>query len=162
MLELRPIDQKSAFAYIKANHRHHDVPVGALWQHGAHDDEGRLCGVAIVGRPIARKLDDGLSCEVTRLCTDGTKNACSLLYGASRRVAIDKGFRRGITYILESENGASLRASGWRFAGISPGNSWNVESRPRTDKHPLGPKHRYVWGPWPEFDKQAAALLAAE
>lgn len=158
MPELRPITQKEAFTFIKEHHRHHDVPVGALWWHGAHDDDGSLCGVSIVGRTIARKLDDGLSCEVTRLCTNGEFNACSLLYGASRRVAIDKGFRRGITYILESENGASLRASGWRFGGISPGNSCNVATRARIDKHPLGPKHRYLWGSWPEFDRQAAQL----
>lgn len=154
MPELRPITQTEAFAFIREHHRHHGVPVGALWWHAAHDDDGRLCGVAIVGRPVARRLDDGLSCEVTRLCTDGTPNACSLLYGAARRVGIDKGYRRGITYILESEDGASLKASGWSFLGTTPGRSWSVPSRPRVDKHPIGPKGRYGWGPWPEFSKE--------
>jgi hypothetical protein len=125
MPELRPITQKEAFAFIKQYHRHHDVPVGALWHHAAHDEDGRLCGVAIVGRPVARKIDDGLTCEVTRLCTNGTYNACSLLYAAARRVAIDKGFRRGVTYILNGEEGASLRAAGWRFLGMTKGGSWN-------------------------------------
>jgi len=92
MPELRPITQKEAFAFIRDHHRHHNVPVGALWHHACHDEDGRLCGVAIVGRPFARKLDDGLSCEVTRLCTDGTFNACSILYAAARRVALDQLF----------------------------------------------------------------------
>lgn len=152
MPELRPITQTDAFAFIREHHRHHDVPVGALWWHGAHDDDGSLCGTAIVGRPIARKIDDGLSCEVTRLCTDGTYNACSLLYGAARRVAIDKGYRRGITYLLEHEDGASLRASGWRFLGMTKGGSWDRPSRKRSDKADTGPKQRWGWGPWPEYE----------
>lgn len=150
-IELRPVSQKDAFDFIREYHRHHNVPVGALWWHGVHDDEGTLCGVAVVGRPVARKLDDGLSVEVTRLCTNGTFNACSILYAASRRVALDKGYRRGLTYILEDEDGASLRASGWDFLGITPGKSWSVPTRPREDKHPLGPKHRYGFGIWPQF-----------
>jgi len=107
-----------------------------------------------VGRPVARKIDDGLTCEVTRLCTDGTYNACSLLYAAARRVAIDKGFRRGLTYILSSEDGASLRAAGWLFLGKSKGGSWNRPSRGRVDKHSTEPKYRYGWGAWPEFEKE--------
>ena len=159
-IELRPISQSDAFAFVRANHRHHGVPVGALWWHGAHDADGRLVGVAVVGRPVSRRLDDGLTIEVTRLCTDGEPNACSLLYGAVRRVALDKGYRRGITYILESETGASLKASGWRYLGTTPGKSWSVPSRPRTDKHPLGPKDRYVFGAWPEFAREQSDLEA--
>jgi hypothetical protein len=157
MVELRPVTQAEAFAFIREHHRHHDVPVGALWWHGAQDDDGRLVGVSIVGRPVARKLCDGLTVEVTRLCTDGTFNACSILYGASRRVALDKGYRRGLTYILETEDGGSLRASGWAYLGETPGRSWNVPSRPREDKHPLGPKHRYGFGAWPAVALQEAA-----
>lgn len=150
MVELRPISQAAAFEFIRQHHRHHTVPVGALWWHGAHDDTGNVVGVAIVGRPVARKLDDGLTVEVTRLCTDGTANACSLLYGAARRVAMDKGYRRGITYTLPVEGGASLRASGWRYLGTTPGKSWSVRSRQRSDKHPLGEKHRWGFGAWPQ------------
>lgn len=149
-VELRPISQADAFAYIREHHRHHNAPVGALWWHAAHDDDGNLCGVAIVGRPVARRLDDGLTVEVTRLCTNGAPNACSLLYGAARRVALDKGYRRGITYILDSEDGGSLRASGWAELGETSGRSWSVPSRPRTDKHPLGVKRRFGFGPWNE------------
>lgn len=155
MVELRPISQREAFDFIRAHHRHHTVPVGALWWHAAHTDDGQLCGVAIVGRPVARRLDDGLTVEVTRLCTDGTTNACSILYGAARRVALDKGYRRGLTYTLPEEGGASLRASGWQHLGQTPGRSWSVPSRPRDDKHPLGIKDRWGFGPWP----QNAALL---
>lgn len=104
MLELRPITQALAFDFIKVHHRHHGVPVGGLWWQSVQDDDGRLVGVAISGRPVARGLDDGLTVEVTRLCTDGAPNACSMLYAAARRAAEAKGFRRGLTYILASED----------------------------------------------------------
>lgn len=158
MTELRPITQADAFAFIREHHRHHGVPVGALWQHGAHDEDGLLCGVAVVGRPVARKLDDGLTCEVTRLCTNGTFNACSLLYGAARRVAIDKGYRRGLTYILQSEDGTSLRAAGWCFLWTTKGGSWDRRLRRRSDKSSIEPKDAYGWGAWPDV---AAKEMAA-
>lgn len=161
MIEVRPITRAEADDYIAANHRHHGVPVGALWRHAAHDADGRIVGVAVVGRPIARHLDDGLTVEVTRLCTDGTPNACSLLYGAARRTAITKGYRRGITYTLESENGGSLRASGWRYLWTTRGGSHDRPSRPRTDKHPTGPKRAWGWGAWPQTEQEGQALSAA-
>lgn len=151
MLELRPITQKDAFAFVAEHHRHHKPPVGALWQHAICDVDGVLRGVAVVGRPVARKLDDGLTCEVTRLCTDGAENGCSMLYSAAWRAAQSKGFRRILTYILESESGASLRAAGWLDIGASPGRSWSVPSRPRRDNHPLGKKRRYGKGAWREL-----------
>lgn len=157
MPELRPITQKAAFAFVAEHHRHHDVPVGALWQHGAHDEDGSVCGVAVVGRPVARPLDDGLTMEVTRLCTNGEFNACSMLYGAARRAAIAKGFRRGLTYILESEDGASLRAAGWRFLWKTKGGSWDTPSRRRIDHHPTEPKEAWGWGAWPETEAVSAA-----
>lgn len=155
MIELRPVTQSVAFEFIRLHHRHHSVPVGALWWHGVQNADGVLCGVAVVGRPVARRLDEGLTIEVTRLCTDGTENACSMLYGAARRVAKDKGFRRGITYTLPDEGGASLRAAGWVYLGRTPGNSWSVKSRPREDKHPLGEKDRWGFGAWPNFGGEA-------
>jgi hypothetical protein len=99
-----------------------------------------LVGVVIVGRPVARMRDDGHTLEVTRLCTDGTKNACSFLYGAAARAAFALGYSRIGTYILASETGASLRASGWRLIGQRGGSSWSRDSRPREDKHPTEPK----------------------
>lgn len=116
-------------------------------------------GVAIVGRPVARALDDGLTVEVTRLCTDGEPNACSMLYAAARRTADAKGYRRGLTYILKSEwdrfegnrrtGGRSLLAAGYRFLWEVDGRSWNCKSRPRTDKHPTEDKIALGWGAWP-------------
>lgn len=156
-LELRPIKRDEAFAFIKAHHRHHDVPVGGLWWHAVHCADGVLRGVAIVGRPVARELDDGLTMEVTRLCTDGTPNACSMLYGAARRVARDKGFRRGLTYILDSEDGASLRAAGWFQLWRVEGRSWDTPSRPRTDKHPTCDKQAFGWGAWAQLNSTEAA-----
>ncbi|GAB2704181.1 XF1762 family protein [Comamonas sediminis] len=148
-MELRPITRADADAFIREHHRHHGAPVGALWRQGLHDSEGVLIGVAVVGRPVARALDDGLTCEVTRMCTNGSANACSMLYAATRRAAEAKGFRRGLTYILASEPGASLRASGWQLLWDVRGRSWNCESRPRTDKHPTEDKCAYGWGAWP-------------
>lgn len=160
-LELRPISQAEAFEYIKLLHRHHNAPVGALWWHAVQCQEGVLRGVAIVGRPVARKLDDGLTSEVTRVCTDGAPNACSMLYGAARRVSIDKGYRRGLTYILEDEDGASLRAAGYSLLWQTDGGSWDRPGRPRSDKHPTCRKWAYGWGAWAQLTQAAAASKEA-
>ena len=142
MLKLRPLSFKDAKAFVVAQHRHHKPPQGHKFSIGL-DDDGEIVGVSIVGRPIARHLDDGYTAEVTRLCTDGTMNACSKLYAASWRAAKAMGYRRMITYILESEPGISLRASGWQRKHTTPGRSWSTPSRPREDTHPLGPKVMY-------------------
>jgi hypothetical protein len=88
-------------------------------------------------------LDDGKTAEVTRLCTDGYINACSFLYGAAARVAKEMGYTKIITYILESEDGASLRASGWTFGGVRGGGTWNRPNRARTDSAPTCKKKLY-------------------
>lgn len=93
-------------------------------------------GVAIVGRPVSRGRDDGWTLEVTRCCTDGTRNTCSFLYASAWRAARAMGYRRLGTYILASEDGASLRAAGWRIVHEVRGRSWNTPSRPRVDTHP--------------------------
>lgn len=149
-LRLRPITQAEAKAFVQERHRHHRAPVGSLWQHAVQDEaSGRIVGVAIVGRPVSRALDDGFTAEVTRLCTDGAANACSMLYGAARRAAVAKGYVRGITYILASESGASLRAAGWRRLWDVRGRSWNCPTRARVDKHPTEDKVAFGWGDWP-------------
>jgi hypothetical protein len=164
-VELRPVTQREAFAFIEREHRHHDVPRGGLWWHAVADEMGTLAGAAIVGRPVARELDDGFTCEVTRLATNGARNACSMLYGAAARAALDaKGFRRILTYILADEDGASLRAAGWHFLWSTKGGSWDCPSRPRADHHPTGPKHAYGRGAWRqiiEAEELAKAAITA-
>lgn len=129
-LTIRPIILRDANAYVAQHHRHNMPTNGHKWSLSCYDDD-RLCGVAIAGQPIARKLDDGLTIEVRRVCTDGTYNACSKLYGACARVAKEMGYRRIITYTLQSEPGTSLIASGWKNMGEAGGVSWNMPSRPR-------------------------------
>lgn len=125
--------------FVSQHHRHHKPVVGHLFSIGAVLGD-RLVGVAIVGRPVARMRDDGVTAEVTRLCTDGTRNACSFLYGASARAAFALGFQRIGTYILASETGGTLKAAGWREIGRTAGGSWSRPSRGRDDKHPIEPK----------------------
>jgi hypothetical protein len=133
------IQLSEANAFVSEHHRHHKPVIGHLFSIGAVIND-ELVGVAIVGRPVARMRDDGLTAEVTRLCTDGTKNACSFLYGAAARAAFALGFKRIGTYILASEPGTSLTATGWRLIGETKGGSWSRPSRGRTDKHPIAPK----------------------
>lgn len=111
-LEVRPISYKPAMEYIKQYHRHHGVTSGQKFAIAVYEGD-ELHGVAVCCRPVARRLDDGVTLEVARLCTDGTRNACSILYGACARIAKDMGYRKIITYILETEPGTSLKASGW-------------------------------------------------
>lgn len=134
-----PIFQKEAFDFIQKNHRHHKKPVGSIFQIGLSDGN-KIVGVVVVGRPTARHLQDGFTCEVTRLCTDGSRNACSMLYAASWRVAKNLGYKKLITYVLSEETGVSVKAAGWKLIGERGGGSWNSVSRPRVDKHPLQKK----------------------
>lgn len=138
-MKIVPIFQREAFEFIQKNHRHHKKPVGSIFQIGLSDGE-KLIGVAVVGRPVARRLQDGQTAEVTRLCTDGSKNACSMLYAACWRASKALGYRKLITYILIDEPGTSLKAAGWKLIGERGGGSWSVPSRPRTDKHPIQKK----------------------
>lgn len=137
-----PVGLDEANAFVAEHHRHHRPVVGHKFSIGAALGND-IVGVVIVGRPVARRRDDGITLEVTRLCTDGTRNACSFLYGAAARAAFALGYKRIGTYILASEPGTSLAAAGWRLIGESPGRSWSVPSRPRVDKHPLQGKLLY-------------------
>lgn len=142
-MRIVPVYQRQAFEYIDKIHRHHKKPVGSIFQIGLMDVCGHLAGVAVVGRPVARLIDASEVCEVTRMCTNGYKNGCSKLYSTCARIAKEMGYKKIITYILESETGVSLKASGWKFVRSTPGKTWSVPSRPREDKHPLGVKHLY-------------------
>lgn len=138
-LDLLPISLAEANAFVQHHHRHHRPVVGHKFSLAAVKED-RLVGVAIVGRPIARFRDDGLTLEVTRLCTDGTRNACSFLYGAAARAAFALGYQRVGTYTLAEEGGVSLRAAGWNLIGERGGGSWSRASRSRADRHPIQAK----------------------
>lgn len=139
MLEVQPVSFEEACEFIRRHHRHHIPPVGHKFCVGVNDGS-RVVGVAIVGRPVARMSDNGWALEVTRCCTDGTPNACSILYATCWRAARALGYKRLITYTLETESGASLRAAGWRQIAATTGGSWCRRSRFRIDKHPTLPK----------------------
>ncbi len=122
-MEIRPITFRQASEFINAHHRHHHATVGCKFCVGLYDCD-QLVGCAVCGRPVSRHLDDGMTCEINRLCTDGTRNACSMLYGACVRVARELGYRTIITYTLESESGASLKASNFVCEGKAGGTHW--------------------------------------
>ena len=142
MLTLTPINLKTANAFVQQYHRHHKPTRGHKFSIGVSDN-GALVGVAICGRPVARRLDDGYTLEVNRLCTDGTPNACSILYAAAYRAARAMGYNKVITYILDTESGVSLRASGWRCAGLAGGREWTGKRRPSEPLYPAQMKYRY-------------------
>ena len=141
-LTVVPISLAEANAFVTTHHRHHKPVIGHKFSIAVAEGE-KVRGVAIIGRPVARARDDGWTMEVTRLCTDGTPNACSALYAAAWRAARAMGYRRIGTYILKEEPGSSLKAAGWKAIHETPGRSWDVPSRPRVDKHPLG--QRVLW-----------------
>ena len=116
MLRIKPLHLREANEYVKKYHRHNLPVVGGKFAVGCYDNN-RLCGVAICGRPTARNADNGTTLEIYRNCTDGTKNACSKLYGACVRIGKEMGYEKIITYILESENGASVKASNFICEG---------------------------------------------
>lgn len=139
MLHLQPITYSEACQFIDEHHRHHLPPQG--WKFGIAVNDGiKVVGVITVGRPVARHLDDTWTLEVTRCCTDGTKNSASMLYGAAWRAAKALGYKRMITYTLDTESGTSLSAAGWKTLYTTAGGSWNCNSRPRVDKHPTNQK----------------------
>lgn len=122
-MEIRPITFREASEFINKYHRHHKATVGHKFSLGLYEGD-KLIGCAVCGRPVSRYYDDGFTCEINRLCTDGTKNACSMLYGACCRVAKEMGYKKIVTYILESENGASLKASNFICEGKAGGTKW--------------------------------------
>lgn len=155
-----PVSFKAACAFVDEIHRHHVAPQGDKFRVGVADEGGVLRGVAMVGRPVSRYLDaGGDTVEVIRLCTDGTRNACSFLYSRAARIAQEMGYRKIITYILDTENGSSLKASGWHLeTNTAGGGEWSAPSRPRQlyieqlslfddepkQKYPVGNKQRWA------------------
>jgi hypothetical protein len=153
-LDIFPISLAEANAFVAQHHRHHEPVIGHKFSIAVVDlfstasiaaQAPQVCGVAIVGRPIARGNDDGLTLEVNRCCTDGTRNACSMLYGAAWRAAKAMGYRRLITYTLPVEGGASLRAAGWKLLGERGGGNWNTPARPRIDTDAALRGQKLLW-----------------
>lgn len=143
-LEITPITFAEANAFVKKHHRHH-APVQGCKFCLAVSHQEKVVGVAIVGRPVARRLDNGWTLEVNRCCTDGTKNACSMLYAAAWKATKALGYKRLITYTLPGEGGASLRASNWKCIGLRGGGNWNVKSRPRVDTDQILQGQKLLW-----------------
>ena len=121
---IRPITFRTACDFITAYHRHNRPTVGCKFSIGLFEGN-ELIGVAVCGRPVSRHLDNGLTCEINRVCVkDGHYNACSMLYGAACRIAKEMGYEKIITYTLKSENGASLKASNFTCEGEAGGTHW--------------------------------------
>jgi hypothetical protein len=142
-MTIKPCSLKDANAFVESLRSHHKKVQGHRFSLAAYLD-GSMVGVCCVGRPVARMTDFSTVCEVTRLCTDGTKNACSKLYGAAARVCKEMGYEKIQTFILESESGKSLIASGWVKDSVTSGGSWSRPSRGRIDKAPIVKKTKFV------------------
>ena len=138
-----PLELKQANEFVEKIHRHHAPVHRDKFRVGCEVD-GNLVGVVQIARPVARGLDDGETVEVVRLCTDGTPQVCSFLYSRAARIAKEMGYKRIITYILETETGASLKASGWVLDGKTTAKSWNCPSRPRSTTAPTCAKFRWI------------------
>lgn len=145
-MRIVPVELAEANAMVARWHRHHQPAQGHRFSLGLIDGDGRFHGAAIVGRPVARLAGDPRRVlEVVRLVTDGTPNACSMLYGAAARVGYHMGFERIQTYILEEELGTSLRASGWEWETWAGGGQWrHTDGKPRRTDQPTGLKQRWV------------------
>ena len=135
-LRVVPLTLAEANQFVRLHHRHHKPVVGYKFCIGAADEAGEVRGVALVGRPVARNLDDGWTLEVNRVATAGAANCCSLLYGACWRAGRAMGYRRMVTYTLPKEGGGALRAAGWRLIGEAGGGEWSSKGRPRVTLHP--------------------------
>jgi len=145
-LEVVPITFRAACAFVAEHHRHHKPPRGMKFCLAVADQDGRIVGVAMVGRPVAHSYDDGRTAEVNRTCVlDGARNANSMLYGAAWRAARAMEYRRLITYTQAGESSASLRGAGWVVVAERPARKgWNCPARPRDD-HGADGVQRTLW-----------------
>lgn len=145
-LRVIPLELTEANRFVELFHRHHQPAVGHRFSIGCITDDGDLHGAAIVGRPVARLAGSPRAVlEVSRLVTDGTLNACSVLYAAAARAGKALGFERIQTYILDTEIGTSLRASGWECEGAAGGGQWkHTDGKPRRTDQPTGAKQRWT------------------
>lgn len=142
-----PVGLKEAQEFVANFHRHNSAPVGYLFAVGASDGE-RLVGVATVGRPVARALDNGCTAEVTRCCVvdDAPKGSCSFLYAKCWQAAKALGWQKLVTYTLQSESGASLRGAGWTVvAEVRPRDPGNWQNRPGREWQPVVGQAKFRW-----------------
>lgn len=145
-LHIVPITLDQANSLVNEWHRHHLPVQQHKFSIAVCKDDGAICGAAIVGRPVARFLDDGMSLEVNRCVTDGTPNACSALYGAVVRATKALGYLRVFTYTRIDEPGSSLRGAGWVLEQEkSKGDSWERPNRQRIDKTEVIGRKRWSW-----------------
>lgn len=144
-MNLVPISIREANLYVLHHHRHHRPTQGALFALAVEKD-GQLVGVAIAGRPVGQGLQDGRTVEITRVCTDGTPNACSFLYGRCRRAARALGYERVKTYTRQDESGASPKAAGFEQEALLPARSWAEENASRVRHDRSKPANRIRWG----------------
>jgi hypothetical protein len=144
------LKQKDIKQFVAEYHRHHKPPLGDKYRVAVRNGRYGIIGVAMLGRPVSRHLDNGETLEVNRVAVNNglpysiTQNVCSMLYSRCCRWAMDQGYTTVITYTLEDEDSASVRASGFILDGVTKGGSWNCKSRPRTDKAPTCPKKRWI------------------
>jgi hypothetical protein len=138
-----PLELKQANAFVEENHRHHDPVYRDKFRVGCEID-GTLVGVVQVGRPVSRMLDDGKTLEVVRLASDGSRDVCSFLYSKAARIAKEMGYKKIITYILDTECGTSLKAAGWHKEADTSGGAWTRPSRPRHTSAPTCRKQRWA------------------
>jgi len=109
-----PLSLKEANDFVTKYHRHNKKTVGHKFSIGAiHQDD--LVGVAIIGRPVSRHLDEKFTVEVLRVCVkdDSPRNTCSFLYGRCWRIWQAMGGKKILTYTLAIESGSSMKAVGW-------------------------------------------------
>ncbi len=142
-LKINPISLREANEFVKIFHRHHGPCAGHKFSISVVDDNGKLRGVAICGRPLSRCLDDGKTLEINRVCTDGVYNGCSMLYGACARIAKNMGYKRIVTYTLQSENGSSLKAANFIYEGEAGGTMWTGKRSARDNGVPKEMKKRW-------------------
>lgn len=143
----RPISLNAARDWIAQVHRHLRRPITG-WLFGVEIlRDGERIGVACAGRPMARALQDGVTCEITRVAiVEGARNACSFAYGALRRAAAALGCTRVVTYTLDGEEpGSSVRAAGFVDDGTVDGREWTTPSRRRNPSEQTADKRRWVW-----------------
>jgi hypothetical protein len=153
-----PIGTSEAIAFVASHHRHNKPPAGAKFAIGCSDGE-KLVGVVIVGRPVARMFDDGLTAEVTRCCVlPDSRNACSMLYQAAWRAAKAMGYHKLITYTLQSESGSSLRGAGWEVvAERKANNPGGWQNRPGREWQAVVGQAKLLWEARPAASQARAS-----